>query len=258
MGAIHTGGLRARDRGEAVSTAWSALWNVARLAVVVAIVLATIEQGRLAIAAAEGAGLPAGTALARLFSFFTVQSNVLAATVLAAVAVRAFVTRFRADGPVVATALVAVSAYMLVTGIVYNVVLRAAGGTDIMTGWSNDVHHVLAPAFLLLDVLIGPGRTAVRWRAVLIALAYPLVWVACTLLLGPFLVSPSTGMAPWYPYPFLDPASAPDGYVAVGVWVAGIAALIAALAALVVLTGRLRGRRAARRVRARDRPSSAG
>lgn len=220
-----------------------AVWNGTRLIVVAAIVGATIEQARLAVVAADQAGYVASTALARLFSFFTVQSNLLAAVVLTVVAVRSFSTRFQADPKPLAGMLAAVSSYMVVTGIVYNAVLRAAGGADIMMGWSNNVHHVIAPVFMFLDVVVGPGRRAVKWHVVAQVLVFPLVWAAYTLVRGPVLVSLSTRTTPWYPYPFLDPTLTPSGYAGVAVWIAGIALVIALVAVLVVWIGRIRAAR---------------
>lgn len=221
---------------------WVIAWNLARIVMAALIVVATIEQIRLATVAAAGVGVGESTAVLRLLSFFTVQSNVLAAAVLGWAGVRAFTTRYRPDTAVLATAMASVTTYMLVTGVVYNVVLRAAGGAGIMLGWSNDIHHIIAPAFLLIDLLVAPGRRRLPWLTIAIIVAYPVVWVAVTLARGPHLVSPSTGTVPWYPYPFLDPTTTTGGYAGVAAWVGGIAAIIIAIGALVILTGRLRTR----------------
>ncbi len=219
---------------------------------VVLIAAATVEQGRLAMAVGAAAGIDASTAVLRLLSFFTVQSNLLAAAVLAWAGVRVLVGRRGQDSAALGVALAAVTTYMLVTGIVYNAVLRGAGDVGIMLGWSNDIHHVIGPAFLLLDLLIAPGRRALRWWSLLVVLVYPVVWAASTLILGPHLVSPSTGTTPWYPYPFLDPTTTPGGYAGVAGWDSGIAAVITGIGALVILVGRLRSR-----VRGRDRGDTA-
>lgn len=229
------------------------MWNTARIVIVALIVLATIEQAELASAAAASLGIDESIAVTRLFSFFTVQSNMIGAAVLLWASAQGLTTHRRADSALLAVALTAATTYLLITGLVYNVVLRSIGDAGIMLGWSNDVHHVLAPAFVLLDLLIAPRRTAVRWRAVAVILVYPLLWVTLTLVRGPQLISPSTGTTPWYPYPFLDPSTTSGGYGGVAAWVAGIAAVIAVLGALVIGCGRLRERRS----RARRRPRRA-
>ncbi len=227
---------------------WAVAWNIARLVIAIAITAATIDQVRLATSAAASVGIDGATAVLRLLGFFTVQSNVLAAAVLVWAAVRALAARNRtADPPVLAVSLAAVTTYMLITGLVYNIVLRGVGDIGIMLGWSNDMHHIIGPAFMLLDLIIGSGRRTLRWQALLGVLAYPLAWVAVALALGPFLISPSTGTTPWYPYPFLDPTSTTGGYLGVTVWMIGIAVVIAALGSLTILAGRARGALAARR-----------
>ena len=228
------------DRG---GRGWTIAWNLVRIAVAALIVVATVEQARLAIVAAAGAGIDGPTAVFRLLSFFTVQSNALTAAVLVWAAARAFTSGFRAESSALAVTLAAVTTYMLVTGLVYNIVLRSAGDLGIMLGWSNDVHHVVVPAFMLVDLLIAPARRPLPRRTVAVILSYPLAWVAFTLLRGPHVISPSTGTAPWYPYPFLDPATTPGGDAGVAAWVAGIASLFTAVGLLVVLVGRLRARR---------------
>jgi hypothetical protein len=220
---------------------WRIGWNVLRLATAVAIVLATAEQIRLARAAGATVGMSASDATMRLSSFFTVQSNVLAAVVLVWAAVRGL-SRSGRDSTALAVALVAASTYMVVTGLVYNLVLRQVGDSDIMMGWSNGIHHIVAPVILLADALLGPGRRALPWRAGVAVLAFPLVWVIVTLVRGPHLTSPSSGASSWYPYPFLDPDATAGGYLGVAVWVAGISAVIAATGFLVLGAGRWRSR----------------
>lgn len=221
---------------------WVLTWNVARAVICLLVVIATMDQGRLAIAAADSIGLSESTAVFRLFCFFTVQSNVMAAVVLGWASFRGFAGRHRIDSPALALALVSVTSYMLVTGLVYNIVLRSAGDAGIMLGWSNAVHHVIVPAFMLLDVLLAPGRRALPWRAVYAIILYPLIWVSCSLIAGPHLKSPSTGTTPWYPYPFLDASVLPGGYFGVFAWVVGIAVVFAAVGVAAVFVGRLRNR----------------
>lgn len=219
------------------------VWAALRAAIAVAIVLATVDQVSRAMRGGSEFGWSGAEAVGRLFSFFTVLSNVLAALVLLWAVAATFAGRYRRDGRILAFALASVTTYMLVTGLVYNVVLRAAGGADIMLGWSNDVHHIYAPAFLLLDALIGPGRRRLPWRALGAILVFPLLWVSYTLVRGPSLSAPDTGEPPWYPYPFLDPREV-GGYGGVALWVVGIAAVILLLAWFVVAVGRRRDRAA--------------
>lgn len=233
---------RAGAHGDGGSAPGPRTWALARFAMAALAIAATIAQVVLAVRVGRDGGFDAAFAVGRLFTFFTVISNVTLIVVLGVAGVRALVRREEREPARLAVALTAMAVAMLVTGLVYNVVLRSAGDADIMGGWSNAVHHVIGPLFVLVDLVVAPRRRALPWRAVLAGLALPLVWVAFTLVSGPFRISTATGEPPWYPYPFLDPAEV-GGYGGVALWVAGISVLFALLSVGVVAAGRWRGGR---------------
>jgi len=164
---------------------------------------------------------------AAYFSFFTIQSGLINVVILAvggAMALR------RSRDTVLYTAVRAsVVAYAIVTGVVYNLLLRN-GPDDGFVGiqWPTEVLHVVAPIVIVLDWLISPGRPALTWSALRIALIYPIAWLAYTLVRGAV-----TGL---YPYPFIDPATAGVGSVAA--YIVGLTAAIFGLVALAILYGR--------------------
>lgn len=188
-----------------------------------------------------GGHLP--TVIANFFSFFTIESNVLAAVALAAGAVWALRHR-ESTGPEprwLAILLVCATTYMLVTGVVYNTLLRGIALPQGATvAWSNEVLHVVAPLLMLLDLLCAPRRRALGWSTVAITAVFPLVWVVYTLIRANLVIAPATGEHWWYPYPFLNPHQ-PGGYGTVALYVLLIAGIIVAVSALVVWTGRRRG-----------------
>ena len=225
-------------------TTW---WPYARLAASALAVAAILAQliRTLGIAAdaetAWGGHLP--TVATNFFSFFTIESNVLAAVALAVAGVWALRTR-DATTPEprwLAVLLMCASTYMIVTGVVYNVLLR---GIELPQGatvpWSNEVLHVVIPLVMLVDALFAPRRRALGWGAVAIAAIFPIVWAAYTLLRANTIVSPSTGDPWWYPYPFLDPNLPGASYLTVAVYIVVIAVVIVGAAALVVWAGRRR------------------
>lgn len=222
-------------------------WPYIRLAAaalaVAAIVAQLVRTLEIALAAdtAWGAHLP--TVFANFFSFFTILSNVLAAVVLAVGGVWGLTHRdARIEPTWLATLLVCASTYMIVTGVVYNTLLRGIALPQGATvAWSNEVLHVVIPLVLLADVLFAPRRRALGWGTVGIAALFPIVWVVYTLLRANLVTAPATGNPWWYPYPFLDP-SLNGGYGGVALWVLLIAAIILATAALVVGIGRRRAR----------------
>ncbi|MDF2562382.1 MAG: hypothetical protein K0R99_3828 [Microbacterium sp.] len=225
-----------------MTTTW---WPYVRIAAAVLAVAAIVAQliRTLEIAGAAttewGAHLP--TVIANFFSFFTIESNVLAAVTLACGGLWALTHRGTTAEPRwLAVLLMCASTYMIVTGVVYNLLLRGIELPQGSTvGWSNEVLHVVIPIILLADVLFAPRRRALGWGTVGIAAVFPIVWVIYTLIRANLVIAPSTGKPYWYPYPFLDPRVS-GGVVGVSLYVILIAAIIVGAAALVVWVGRRR------------------
>lgn len=182
--------------------------------------------------------------VANFLSFFTIQSNILAAiTLLLGARWVSSDTAPRWYGPVAA----AMTTYMVTTGLVYNTLLR---GIELPQGstvdWSNEVLHLIAPLYILIDWLCGPGARSTGWRTVLGIAIYPLAWLAYTLVRGPLVLNEGTGETFWYPYPFLNPHLGDGGYGGYGtvaLYSALIAVAIIAVACAVIALGRARGRR---------------
>lgn len=232
------------------SPAWSQAWAVVRIltailgiAAVIAQLIRTVSN---AAAATTDYGHQIGTVVANFLSFFTIQSNVAAAATLVIGAILFWTSRTRTDVEPrwFAVLLACVTTYMVITGVVYNLLLR---GVPLPQGatvpWSNEVLHVVVPIILVLDLLLAPRRRALSWSTVGIIVIFPIVWVIYTLIRGPLVTSPATGDPYWYPYPFLNPhnpALQPPGYAGVAVYVVCIALAIIAVGALVVWVGRLR------------------
>lgn len=218
-------------------------WTILRAVVVVLIGAAVVAQAIASIGGAAQSGRDAATTAVNFFSFFTVLSNVATVIVMAWAVVWFLSKRDASPEPrALALSIAAVSTYMIVTGIVYNVLLRnivlPQGGEPI--AWSNEVLHVVGPVFLLADVFLAPHRRVLRWRAIGEIVIFPIVWVVYTLIRGPLTTSPITGDPWWYPYPFLNP-NLEGGYPRVVAYVVGISIAIAAVAAVVVWMTQRRG-----------------
>lgn len=221
-------------------------WPYARLAAAVLGLAAIIRQFSLSMANAAAADTPwashVPTVTANFFSYFTILANLIAAVAL----IIAGVWMLRTKGSVkpepawLATLLVCVSTYMIVTGIVYNLLLRNIAIAGISDVWTNETLHVIIPLFLLADVLFAPRRRALPWRTILVAAVFPLIWAAYTLIRANFITAPADGK-PWYPYPFLNPNLDGASYLTVSGYILCIAAAVIGVAALVVWMGRHRG-----------------
>ena len=232
------------------SAAWSQAWAVVRILTTIVGIAAVIAQLVRTVSNAEAAtteyGHQIGTVIANFLSFFTIQSNVAAAVTLTIGAILFWTRHGRTDVEPrwFAVLLACVTTYMVITGIVYNLLLR---GIQLPQGetvaWSNEVMHVAVPIVLVLDLFLAPRRRALPWRAVWIIVIYPIAWVVYTLVRGPLVTSPANGEPYWYPYPFLNPhnpALQPPGYAGVAVYVVAIAVGIVVVGLLVVWVGRRR------------------
>ncbi|MBD3941167.1 Pr6Pr family membrane protein [Microbacterium sp. NEAU-LLC] len=209
-------------------------------------VAAIVAQLVRSVSSAIDAGRDVATIVSNFFSFFTILSNTAAAVVLLWTALW-FWTRGReadAEPRGLATALAAVTTYMVITGIVYNLLLRGVAlEPGAVVGWSNEVLHLVGPLFLLADLFVGPRRRALPWRSLWWIVAFPLVWVAYTMVRGPLITNPGTGDPFWYPYPFLNPNN-DGGWTSVILYVIGIAIAILAVASFVLWWGRRTAERA--------------
>ncbi|WP_245233127.1 MULTISPECIES: Pr6Pr family membrane protein [Microbacterium] len=230
-------------------------WMIARLVVGAVVAAAVVAQGISTISAAVAAGQHVPTATANFFSYFTILSNAATASVLAWAGLSRLPRRRRdaVDPPALAASLVWVTTYMLITCVVYNLLLRAVSIGPDTVGWANEVMHVGAPLFLMVDLLFGTGHRRVRWRVALATVLFPLAWIAYTLVRAPLVTAPSSGAPYWYPYPFLDPYAGPDGWGGVVGYIVAMAAGIIVVAFGVVAVLRLRFRAPAGT--ARSRPS---
>ena len=200
----------------------------------------------LGIAAIVEAVVDRTGGLVNFFSFFTIESNLVAIVVL--LVGGAVDPRARGWAWVRG----AVTFFMVVTGIVYAVLLANAD-VGLIAAWVNSVLHEVLPAVLLVDWLCFPpwpfgpvvGGPVVGgsvdggrpWPA-LAWLAYPLAYLAYSLSRG--------AAVGWYPYPFLDPRH-PGGYGRVALYCVVLAAMMALLALGIAAAGRWRAARGAAR-----------
>ncbi|MFE9568838.1 Pr6Pr family membrane protein [Streptomyces sp. NPDC006692] len=158
---------------------------------------------------------------ANWISYFTNLSNLLGATVL----LTGGLALLRATRPVPDLLRGAATLYLVITGAVYWTLL--AGTIDAHTIiWANDVVHGVMPAVFLADWIVRPPLRRIPWTRSLPWLAFPLLYLAYSLLRGP--------SAGWYPYDFLDPRK-PGGYGHVAIWSVIITLAFTLVASLLVL-----------------------
>jgi len=132
--------------------------------------------------------------LIRFFSYFTIDSNLLiaiASTVLACFPSTKLGAFFASTS--VKSAL---TVYIVVVGLIYNMVLRFLW---VLEGWSmvlNELLHVVVPFMFLIYWIYFVPKHQLVWRNLLPWLIYPLVYTIFVLVRGSFVN--------FYPYPFLN------------------------------------------------------
>jgi hypothetical protein len=182
-------------------------------------------------------GLSVAFGVTNFFSFFTIDSNVGTIVVLLLGAIFVFAKKDDARWYTVFRAIVVT--YMFVTGVVYNLLLR---GVELPQGttveWSNEVLHVVACAYIVLDWFIAPGRTPLSWRSLRAIVVFPLVWVVYTMIRAPFTTGDTLNHKAFYPYPFLDPSLAHEGWFSVAFYIVLITVVVLAAGAGVIWVSR--------------------
>ena len=158
----------------------------------------------------------------RFFAFFTILSNLIGVAAFLWLLAMGARPRSRSLDLVRGAAVV----YLTVT---FFVVIFLLSGVDVQLQlvWVDVVLHKIFPIIVVLDWILDPPRTRLRFRDGLLWLAFPLAWTGFTLVRG--------AIDGWYPYPFLDPAH--GGYGTVAVMVIAVTIGFALIAAATIAVG---------------------
>lgn len=174
-------------------TVYRVVWGLVAAAAAFGLIVQTVlifVGGTDANSGDSTAAQPLWLRLVNLFSYFTIQSNIVvlvAAALCAALVWRRSVAweALRLD------ALLGIT----ITGLVYELVL--AGGS--ITGWASAaniaLHYVVPWATVAAWLVLGP-RPTLSWAALGWTFLWPVLWLAYTFVRG--------ALTGWYPYPFLD------------------------------------------------------
>lgn len=158
---------------------------------------------------------------ANVFSFFTIQSNLLAAFMLLGSEFRSGTSVHRLADAIRP----GVVLYMSMTGVVYAVLLApVAADVGLTAKWVDTIVHVIAPIVVLADWLLSPPARRPEMADIPKWLVFPVAWLVYSFIRG--------GLVDWYPYPFIDPR--PDVPHAAGSWPA-VLAMVAVVTAAVLL-----------------------
>jgi hypothetical protein len=172
-----------------------ARWWFGAIAVVVAIALVIqivliFTGGQDANSGANETG-PIGTRLVRLFSFFTIQSNLF----VLGTSIALFLS-IRRDGRLWRVLRLDALLGIIITGLVYETILAPLVHLE---GWALVAtigFHYISPWATLIGWLVFGPRPRMGWGVLVAAFIWPLLWLVYTFVHG--------AVTGWYPYPFLD------------------------------------------------------
>ncbi len=197
---------------------WARWWHLLNAVVVVAglvLQLVLVLQGGKVLDEVDPPGL--GDRIYQFFAYFTVESNLLIAAAVITLALDP-----ERDGRWWRVLRLAGLVGITVTAVVHFFLLRPLIDLDGADYLADKVLHMVVPALAVIGwVAFGP-RPRVTSRVVGLALLYPVVWTAWTMLYG--------AIDGWYPYPFMDPDK--KGWTAVSVALVGITVFFLLLFAL--------------------------
>jgi len=156
----------------------------------------------------------------RFFSYFTILSNLLVAIGCTVLLVR----------PVKPGTLTALTVYILIVGLVYNVILRFLWQPQGLQWVVDELLHTVVPVLFFIYWFVFVSKNKLAWNSFWPWLIYPLVYIVYTFIRGAF--------SGFYPYPFLDVSAI--GYGTALINAAGVAVLFIGMSLLLIWISRKR------------------
>ncbi len=135
-----------------------------------------------------------GEATIRFFSFFTILTNTLVAIYFTLFVIGKSVNRenfFNRPG-----VLTAITVYITIVGLVYQVVLRKIWEPTGLQMVVDELLHSIIPVCVIIFWYLSENKPAVRWQQIPGWLIYPLIYLGFIVFRG--------NLSGFYPYPFVD------------------------------------------------------
>ncbi len=170
--------------------------------------------------------LPLDETTIRFFSYFTILTNTFVAVYFTLVAIHTG----KQDGTLYGKpgVLTALTTYILIVGLVYQVVLRHLWSPQGMHMLADETLHTIIPLCVLLFWILYEQKQALEFRMIIRWLIFPLLYLIYILTQGQF--------TNFYPYPFIDVTQL--GMAKVLAHSAGLMALFVFLAGVLVVMGK--------------------
>ncbi|ACQ82415.1 conserved hypothetical protein [Beutenbergia cavernae DSM 12333] len=173
--------------------AWHGVLAVVVAAALIAQIVLLFTGGQDANSGQTEDELGAGVRLARLFSYFTIQSNIV---VLAAAI--GLVLRPHRDGRVWRVLRVDSLLAIAITGLVFTFVLLPMVQLSGLALWVSFALHAFSPVWTIVGWFLFGPRPRIDLATIGWAFAWPVAWIVFTFVRG--------AATDWYPYPFLNAA----------------------------------------------------
>lgn len=150
------------------------------------------------------------------FSYFTIQTSLIAIVTLSVAGW--FAWNGRTETRVLNIVRLCTVTFTVVVTLVYNLLLRglpdaAADGDYVWPVLPNEILHVWAAIFMLIDWILSSRRINLRVRTIFWVLVFPLVWLVYSIIRG-LIVD-------WWPYWFINP-NEPAGVTGMLTYIVGI------------------------------------
>lgn len=184
-----------------------------------------LQYGLLLKAAPAEQGVLESTA--RFLTFFTIQTNLLAAMALSG-----FVWKAHDEWLVHPFFRSAVAAYVIVVAVVYHTVLAKLWSPQGAQYFADVLLHTVMPAGYVVFWCFCVRKAGLRWYDPLLWLIYPTAYLLAVLVRGKW--------SGFYPYPFVDAAAL--GYAKVAVYAVHVLVLFLIAGAVVLIAGRIMAR----------------
>jgi len=135
-----------------------------------------------------------GESLLRFFGYFTIDTNILCALFLTFIALESNsrLGRFFRK----ATTATALTVYITIVGITYNILLRSTWNPQGMQKLVDELLHSVIPVYFILFWFIFVPGGNLKWKNAFPWLIYPILYMLYAIILG--------AITKFYPYPFVD------------------------------------------------------
>lgn len=130
----------------------------------------------------------------RFLAFFTIDTNIIVALCFTFIFLgnKTRLGRFFSK----AGTITAITVYITIVGIVYNVILRSTWDPQGTQKLVDELLHSVIPALFIIFWLIFVPIEQLKWKNAFPWLIYPIIYMAYTIIHG--------SITKFYPYPFID------------------------------------------------------